>query len=297
AARIGWSVIQNAKLAPNDSVITTQDPFETGSVGAKLARRSGIPLHVQLHTDIGTPFFKRNFLNRIRLVMAKRVFKGAKAIRTVSERTRSSLPADVRAKTSVLPVFIDLDEVKKASVVADLRAKYPEFKKIALMASRITAEKDMGTALRAFAAALRKIPDAGLVIGGAGPKLDELKALASRLGIAERVMFEPWADHDTLTSYMKTCDAFVLSSLFEGYGMALLEAHASGATIVSTDVGIAPLLADSRAIVPPRSPEALAEAVVLALSGEAHNKPYQYPYPSKAAYLAAHAKDIERALL
>ncbi|HVU06280.1 MAG TPA: glycosyltransferase [Candidatus Paceibacterota bacterium] len=292
--RVGGEVIAQAGLSPKDSVITVQDPFVTGSAALALAKRSGLPLHVQIHTDMYSPYFKDGFLNRFRILMSGRVLRAAKAIRTVSERTRAGLPTALRAKSSVVPVYIDLHEIRRAPISVDLHQKYPQFEKIALMASRITAEKDMPTALRAFAKALADRSEAGLVIAGAGPELENIKSLVSRLGLDESVVFEPWTDHDTLVSYMKTCDVFMLSSLYEGYGMALLEAHAAGATIVSTDVGIAPLLAGE--VCEPKDADAFARSIVRAFSGELRNKNYVYPYPSRAAYLAEHAKDIERAL-
>ena len=51
AEKIGCQIIHDAKLLDADSVITTQDPFETGHVGRGLSKRSRIPLHVQIHTD------------------------------------------------------------------------------------------------------------------------------------------------------------------------------------------------------------------------------------------------------
>ena len=43
----------------------------------------------------------------------------------------------------------------------------------------------------------------------------------------------------TLISYYKTADLFLNTSLFEGYGMTLVEARAAGCKVVSTDVGVA----------------------------------------------------------
>ena len=42
-----------------------------------------------------------------------------------------------------------------------------------------------------------------------------------------------------LPSYYKTADLFLAASLYEGYGMALVEAQAADCPIISTDVGVA----------------------------------------------------------
>ena len=57
ATKIAGRIIADRKLTPENSVITVQDPFETGLVGAKLKKKFGLPLHVQIHTD----FLSRHF--------------------------------------------------------------------------------------------------------------------------------------------------------------------------------------------------------------------------------------------
>jgi 1,2-diacylglycerol 3-alpha-glucosyltransferase len=78
-----------------------------------------------------------------------------------------------------------------------------------------------------------------LIIVGSGPRLASLRALATKLGISGSVAFESWVDQPTIASYYKTADLFLNTSLFEGYGMTLVEARAAGCPIVSTDVGVA----------------------------------------------------------
>ncbi len=305
ATRIGASIVSSARLAAADSVITTQDPFETGLVGARLSKKTGVPLHVQIHTDFHSPYFKDSILNRIRTVIADKVFPRASAIRAVSERICASLPADARQKASVLPIFADIASIRGAAIdpTADLRKRYPQFGKIVLMASRLTKEKDFSTALEAFALALKSAQvsgarglslPAGLVIVGAGPEEGSIRSRISSLGLDDRVVIEPWADRATIVSYMKTCDVFLSASRYEGYGLSMLEAHAAGATVVATDAGIASELAGS--VAAPGDADALAANLSAAISGRLKNKPSIYPYPSKEAYLEAFKKDIDRAL-
>ncbi|HEY0908355.1 MAG TPA: glycosyltransferase [Candidatus Paceibacterota bacterium] len=295
AIALGQKVIRGKGLAKGDCIITAQDPFEAGMVGRMLSQKSGIPLHVQIHTDFQSAYFRKGILNMIRIGFSKIVFPQAKAVRAVSDKILASLPAQVRSKASVLPIYADVASVSGSQVTADLRKKYPRFGKIALAASRLTKEKDIASAIRAFVAVRKNLPDAGLVIVGSGAEEANLKALAAAAGLADSVIFEPWADHATLVSYMKTCDAFISASLYEGYGLSMLEAHAAGATLVATNAGIAPLLADESCLIAPGDVSALAAAIECALSGEAKNKPYRYPYQSKSAYLDVYRADIERA--
>ncbi|MEK7596633.1 MAG: glycosyltransferase [Patescibacteria group bacterium] len=292
AIKMGFSIITDSKLSPRDSVITTQDPFETGLVGKKLSEKSGIPLHIQIHTDFYSPYFKNSLLNKMRIAISNKTLPHARAVRAVSERIKNSLPEAIEAKTSILPIFADFEAIKRMPITADLRKKYPRFNKIVLMASRLTPEKDIPTGVAAFSAILKNYPDTGLVIVGGGPEEKKIKMDVKN---SNYVVFLPWADYDTLISYMKTCDVFLSTSLYEGYGLSMLEAHTAGALLVATDSGIAPLLASELAH--PGDAGEVTDLLSKALSGKLADKIYSHPYPSKQAYLEAYRWDIERALI
>lgn len=128
-------------------------------------------------------------------------------------------------------------------------------------AGRLVEMKDHRTLLLAFAIHLRQRP-ARLMLLGMGPKLVELRALASELGIAEHVGFEGFVPNPL--PYMRAADGFVLSSRSEGFGNVLVEAMGCGTPVISTACphGPADILAngDYGILVPPRDPEALAPA-------------------------------------
>lgn len=288
AIKIGSPIIKDFRFSAKNSVITTQDPFETGLVGKKLSEKSGIPLHIQIHTDFYSPYFKNSLLNKIRIVISNQTLPKASAIRVVSERIKNSLPQNLQAKTSVLPIFADFKAIENTPISIDLRKKYPQFKKIILIASRLTKEKDIQTSIKAFSAILGDYPDTGLIIVGSGPEEKNIKTSGS-------IILLPWADYETLISYMKTCDVFLSTSLYEGYGLSMLEAHKAGAILVATNAGIAPLLVTE--VAKPGDVNEVTKLLGKALLGEMVNKTYIYPYPSKEAYLKAYKEDIERTLL
>lgn len=293
--KIGEDIISSRAFTAHDTIITTQDPFEAGIVGLYLSETTGIKLHVQVHTDLGSIFFADGFLNKIRILFSKKTLRKAHAIRTVSARIKTSLSPKLQHKASILPIFADLASIATAPITIDLAKKYPQFKKIALIASRFTKEKDIYTALRAFNIVHKSYADSGLVIVGSGPLLPEIMTKVQ--GFKGAVILEDWADQKTLISYMKTCDVFVSSSLYEGYGLSMLEAHAAGALLVATNAGIAPLLTSEECLVEPGDLHGLAEALKKAFSCLVRNKDYKYPYTSKQAYLEAFKADIERTLL
>jgi 1,2-diacylglycerol 3-alpha-glucosyltransferase len=139
----------------------------------------------------------------------------------------------------VRPIAVDEAKIRNIPVTANLHMKYTRFNKIVLMASRLEKEKNIELAIRAWAEVLRTFGEAGLIIVGKGREKDRLAELARACGVSDSVKFEEWADLPTLVSYYKTADLFLNTSLYEGYGMTLVEARAAGTKIVSTDVGVA----------------------------------------------------------
>jgi len=120
--------------------------------------------------------------------------------------------------------------------------------------------KDYGTMLRAFA----RVPgESALFIAGEGALLEEKRALAGSLGLAERVRF--LGLRSDVERLLQAADAYVLSSMTEGMPNVLLQAAATGLPIVTTDVGEArAIVEDGRTglVVPAKSPEPLAGAMV-----------------------------------
>ncbi|MBI3046100.1 MAG: glycosyltransferase family 4 protein [Candidatus Harrisonbacteria bacterium] len=270
-----WDAYQIAKslvISHKLSVITCQDPFETGFVGWLLKLRYKLPLQFQIHTDVFSPYFKNeSLLNRLRVLLAKFLLPRADGIRVVSERIKQSLKAKslkLKAEPVVLPIFVDIKKIQSAKVKTDLHNKYPEHDFIILMASRLTKEKNIGMAIEAFNRIRNQesgIRNLLLLIVGDGPELKSYKLLVKSYKLENNVQFESVVDSQTLFSYYKTADLFLLTSNYEGYGRTVVEAMAAGLPVVMTDVGIAgELLIDDLdgKVVPIGDQKALAKAIL-----------------------------------
>jgi glycosyltransferase involved in cell wall biosynthesis len=86
-------------------------------------------------------------------------------------------------------------------------------------------------------AALPALPGATLVLAGQGASESEYRALASRLGVADRVRFLGSVPHDDLPALFAAADVMALVSSSEGLANAWVEALACGTPIVASDVG------------------------------------------------------------
>lgn len=241
AFKVGEQIL-NSATSLNFWTITTQDPFETGIVGRRLKKKFKLPLQIQVHTDLLNVHFARDPLNNLRFIVARQVLKSADGVRVVSGRIKRSLIDDYRfaipaEKISVLPIFIDLEKIRRAPVSIDLHQRYPQFEKIVLIASRLAKEKNLGFALKVFKKLLKQVPKAGLVIVGDGPERARLEKMAKNMGVSASIKFEGWQEN--LATYYQTADVFLTTSLYEGFGLTIIEAIASGLPVVSSNVGIA----------------------------------------------------------
>jgi len=110
---------------------------------------------------------------------------------------------------------------------------------------------------------LAKFPNVKLEIVGDGSLFRELNELSKKLEISNSVkFFGKFAD---VIPFYKRMSVFVLPSLYEGFGIVLLEAMAAGVPVVATNVnGINEVVVDGESgiLVPPKNPEAIADAVI-----------------------------------
>ena len=147
---------------------------------------------------------------------------------------------------------------------------------VLLNVGRVSPQKGLVYAVRAMPAILARHPSAQLVSAGPTPDsawLERLKAEADALGVAGRVHF--LGARRDVTDLLRACDLFVFPSLYEGLGIALIEAMAAGRACVATDTGPIPEVVTHGVdgwLVPPGDADKLAEAVCALLDDPARRE-------------------------
>jgi len=140
-----------------------------------------------------------------------------------------------------------------------------------IQSCRLVQKKGLHDTLRAFAIILKQVPKAGLLFAGDGPLRAELEALASELGVTERVKFGGFMSQAALIRNVSKCHLFVHPSRMgkdgnrEGVPNSLLEAMASGIPVVATHHGGIPEAVThevSGLLVDENDPEALAASML-----------------------------------
>lgn len=102
--------------------------------------------------------------------------------------------------------------------------------------ARLSPEKNQARIIRAFVSVAEQDPEAGLTIVGDGPLRDELQALVSELGLANRVLFAGLRSNPF--PWIAAADAFVFASLYEGQGLAILEALMLEKWVITTEFNV-----------------------------------------------------------
>jgi type III pantothenate kinase len=129
-----------------------------------------------------------------------------------------------------LPYFVDLDAFAPGPRRSD------DTTTVYGSSGRLSEQKGYDLALEALARVYEGRPDAFVYrIAGIGPEADRLQQQAKNLGIAHRVELVGWLEPDNLPEFFSSLDVFLHPARYEPYGVAVLEAMASGKPVVGSD--------------------------------------------------------------
>jgi glycosyltransferase involved in cell wall biosynthesis len=137
---------------------------------------------------------------------------------------------------------------------------------VAGMACRLVEQKGVQYGIRAFAQVSAQYASARLIIAGDGPLRAPLEAEARAAGVADRVRFLGW--RDDVPRLLAALDVLLLPSLWEGFGLVLLEAMGQHLPVIASRVSAVPEIVtdgETGLLVPVRDADALADALALLL--------------------------------
>ncbi len=224
-------------------------------------------------------FFKKRLFRRIFPCWGDKVI-------AISEPVKEHLIRDFKVKEADIRVVHSGIDINKFTVQSP-ESRVASKKKLGLkdapvvgIVARLSEEKGHTGLIRAMPEVIANIPGAQLLIIGEGRTKQELIKLAKALDLDNNVfILPPVGDTREVLSSM---DLFVLPSLKEGLGLALMEAMASGIAVIGTDVGgIKSLIrdGDNGLLVRPADSKGLSRAIVELLQN-----------PAKAKSLGANAR-------
>ena len=217
-------------------------------MGSLLRRMTGLPVITTVHSDYRLDYLGR-FFSRLTYGTINTI-----ALRTLDYRIGvSDAMVDLLISRGFDPnklfsIYNGLDFTPRP--VAMDRAEF--FRSVGLdadennivigIAARLNPVKDIATLIRAFAQAHAQRPELRLLIAGDGEQMDELKALAASLGVADTVCFAGWLSD--VDSFYHAIDINTLTSLSETFPYSLTEGARAALPTIASRVGGVPYLID-----------------------------------------------------
>jgi L-malate glycosyltransferase len=159
---------------------------------------------------------------------------------------------------------IDVEKIQHRPVI-DVHAEYwlPHGVPVIVNVGALVGHKGQKYLIEAMPLVLREVPDAHLVIFGEGDLRAPLEKQIKQLSLARRVLLPGF--REDVMSLMKSADLFVMPSVTEGLGSAVLDAMAMGHAVVGTRAGGIPeaiVPGQTGLLVEPADAKALAGAIV-----------------------------------
>lgn len=241
-------------------VIHTSDKIKSVFVAWLVSVLTGRPLVYHVHA-VCVP----NRLNRLAMTRATTIVANSHAMK--ADCVRQLGPEMERIV--VLHNGVSLDQPVEGPDLRD-ELGLPAAAVVVGAASRLAPNKGQADLLRAAARVLRAAPDTWFLLAGDDAIEDdntghrqELEALATELGIAERVRFLGFVDD--MPRFYRTTDLVVDAAWEEPFGMVVIEPMLFGRPVVGTAAGGIPEIIDpgvNGVLVPPRDPAGLARGLL-----------------------------------
>ena len=193
-------------------------------------------------------------------------FRYSTLVIAVSEAVKEHLCAQGMREQNVRVVHngVDLSKYEPVSPTdAKLKLGYDPEAPLFGVFGRLSNEKGQRVALEGMFIFLESHPNARLVLAGDGPDRDDLEAAADALGIGTSVQFAGFVHN--VWHLMSACDAVIVPSFKEGFGLAAVEAMALERPVVASAVGGLKEIVvhgETGFLVAPNDPHAVAQSLM-----------------------------------
>jgi glycosyltransferase involved in cell wall biosynthesis len=196
-----------------------------------------------------------------------------------SEATKADLVAAYRVRADKVRVVYlgfgaDMARVADPAAIAEVASRYGiGTRSYLLYVGTLQPRKNLARIVDAFAALAGRpeLSDVQLVLAGKqGWLYDDLFSRVTRLGLEDRVLFPGYIPEADLPALLSGALAFVFPSLYEGFGIPVLEAGACGVPVITSNTSSLPEVAgDAALLVDPHDVDALADAMYRLVTDEA----------------------------
>ncbi len=271
-----WLGIRRAALRAARSgrpdVVHAGQILETGLIALTLKRRFGIPYIVHTYGEEINRFSR----SRVTRAWMHTVLREAAGVTSISRYTARRLASLGLYEGPVELLYPGVEAQRFAAGRREVVRRLYGLgdAPVLLTVARLLERKGHDRVLAALPQVLERFPDARYLVVGAGREEARLRALASELRVAERVLFVGSQPHESLPDYFAASDLFVHPNRelkngdVEGFGIVFLEAGAAGLPVIGGDSGGTPdAIRDGVTgyLVDPNDVEVLADRVMRVL--------------------------------
>jgi glycosyltransferase involved in cell wall biosynthesis len=191
----------------------------------------------------------------------------ADAILAYSESTKRDivrLLGVAPEKVTVAPLAVDEEfaPLTKETASARLETRYAIRPPFLLFVGTLEPRKNVCGLLKGFARVARDIPHKLVLVGSLGWNTREIFRVIDHLGLGDRVILPGFVPQCDLPAFYCAANAFVFPTLYEGFGLPLLEALTCGCPVITYNNSSVPEVTGGAALyVEDTGEEALAEAI------------------------------------
>lgn len=244
------------------------------SLPPTLLARTVVTIHdlaFMTHPECAVPALRR-YLNRV----VPRAARRADHIIAVSQRTADDLTEVLGVepkKVTVIHLGVDpsvrrIDDPERLQAAL---ARYGLRQPFALAVGTIEPRKNFARLIEAFSLAKRRggAPTQLVIAGRKGWLYDDVFETVDRLGLRDEVRFLDYVPDGDLPLLYSLASVVAMPSLYEGFGIPIVEAMACGTPVVASSAGSLPeIVGDAGLLAAPEDVEALADALSRASSDE-----------------------------
>ena len=270
-------------IHPRRSVVTLHDIgfrregnlYERSQIGAESSRRQKVINFLVKLFSLGryeaTSFDYFEWSTQFSLAHAK-------AIIAISEFTKKELEEVYGAKSEKIRVIYNgyndrlYHRIESGAKGTSVLASYGLTEPYIFYVGRLEKKKNTAVLVEAFYLLKQRWPELShklYLIGDASFGFDDIKYSIHNFGLDHDVIATGWVAEEDLPYIFSRASAFVFPSNYEGFGIPLLQAMATGTPIAASNVASIPEIAGKAALLfDPTKPEEIAEALYKTLTDE-----------------------------
>jgi len=243
-----WEKVTVSREADKDQLNVFFSPYNS------VTRLKKIPHLVLLHDVVWKVMPQMHLYNFRRKIYAQQTFESAKTaqkVLTVSEFSKKEMNKYLGIEldkvrvigAGVSPQFKPMDRGRKTKSVLN---KFRINKEYIFYIGGFESRKNVPLLIRAFSKIANhysaNLKDKILVIGGEVPRdrsplLDDVKGLVKTIGMEDKIKFIGKVSDDELVALYNEAEFFIFPSLYEGFGLPVLEAMSCGTPVIASEIG------------------------------------------------------------